>query len=49
MIKKPNVWLLRGRAHNIDRVEEFLNEGIVAIGWPLIGNLKNKGKEYIED
>lgn len=32
-------WLVRPNPHGINRVEEFLAKGIVAIGWPGIGSL----------
>lgn len=34
-------WVVRPKPHGIDRMEEFLSRNIVAIGWPLIGNLND--------
>jgi predicted Mrr-cat superfamily restriction endonuclease len=39
MNKIKLAWVVRPYPHGIYRVKEFLNEGIVAIGWPGIGDL----------
>ena len=43
-----NAWMLRPTPHGIDRAKEFLNgsfsdlgNGLLAVGWPNIGNLDN--------
>lgn len=40
-------WLLRPNPHHIHRMREFLDEGIIAIGWPELGSLIGKAKEDI--
>lgn len=37
-----SVWLIRPFPHNIDRFTLFKEHSIIAIGWPLIGNLTNQ-------
>lgn len=39
-----NAWLLRPKPHGILRINEFLKNNIIAIGWPNIGNLESKSK-----
>lgn len=40
-----NAWLIRPVPHGIPRVTEFKEKGIIAVGWPCIGNLKvSQGK-----
>jgi Uncharacterized conserved protein len=41
-------WLVRPIPHGINRVSEFKNEGIVAVGWPLIGDLAKKSREELK-
>lgn len=41
-------WLLRPNPHKEDRMDEFKNEKIIAVGWPYIGNLHNKNKDDIK-
>lgn len=47
MIKKNEVWMLRAKQHGNNRISEFLEDNIIAIGWPQIGNLSKLGKEEI--
>ena len=47
MIKKNEVWMLRAKPHGNNRISEFLEDNIIAIGWPQIGNLSKLGKEEI--
>lgn len=41
-------WLVRPNPHGINRVEEFLSKGIVAIGWSGIGSLDCRSRENIK-
>ncbi|MDR1486609.1 MAG: hypothetical protein LBT62_01245 [Deltaproteobacteria bacterium] len=34
-----NIWVIRPEPNFTDRLDAFLNEGIVAIGWPAVGDL----------
>ena len=34
-----NAWAVRPKPNGIDRIEEFLENGMAAIGWPDLGNL----------
>lgn len=45
-----NAWLVRPYPHNteINRVDEFKQNNIVAIGWPGIGDLTHKSREDIK-
>jgi len=43
----PNAWVVRPKPHHIDRMKEFLDRSIVAIGWIRLGPLDNK-KERLE-
>lgn len=40
-------WVVRPKPHGTNRLEEFLNQGIVALGWPDLGDLSRYGKEEI--
>jgi predicted Mrr-cat superfamily restriction endonuclease len=42
-------WLIRPRPIKKNRISEFLKNGIVAIGWPLLPDLSNKTKEEIRE
>lgn len=42
-----NLWLLRGNPSEKRRIEEFIGEGIIAIGWKKLGNMKGKDKDLI--
>lgn len=43
-------WIVRPYPHDYYRIKEFLNENIVAIGWPNIGDLANcKTREQIKE
>jgi restriction system protein len=41
-------WLVRPNPHNIHRINEFIENNIIAIGWPGIGNLSGKTREQIK-
>ena len=42
-------WLLRPKPHNIPRMKEFLNQNIIAIGWPEITSFSGKSKKDIQN
>lgn len=44
-----NAWVVRPKPNGINRVEEFLDQGIVAIGWHEIGNLEGATKSDIRE
>lgn len=44
-----NAWLIRPIPHSINRLSEFLNNGIIAVGWPCIGDLTGKSREELKD
>ncbi|OPX88618.1 MAG: hypothetical protein A4E53_01873 [Pelotomaculum sp. PtaB.Bin104] len=41
-------WLLRPMPHNIDRMREFRDNNIIAIGWPEVDSLVGKNKQTIK-
>lgn len=41
MEKEKRAWVVRPWPHGIDRMREFLDKNIVAIGWPMIGDLSD--------
>jgi len=42
-----NAWVVRPKPHGYNRLDEFLDQGIVAIGWPDYGNLTGYSKDEI--
>lgn len=42
-----NAWVVRPKPHGYNRLEEFLNQEIVAIGWPELGDLSTYNKNDI--
>lgn len=42
------IWLIRPKPHGINRIREFLNEGIIALGWPELNSLVGKTKDDIK-
>ncbi|MEA5387246.1 restriction endonuclease [Haloarculaceae archaeon H-GB11] len=44
-----NAWVVRPKPHGINRLDEFQEENIVAIGWPRIGNLAEATKPDIRE
>lgn len=42
------VWMLRPFPHRINRMREFLNDGLIACGWPLTGDLNGKTRENLK-
>ena len=43
-----NTWLIRPVPHGTNKIDEFRNSNIVAIGWPNIGNLTGQSRESIK-
>lgn len=41
-------WLVRPNPHNLYRMREFINDKIIAIGWPEVGSLEGKTKDDIK-
>jgi predicted Mrr-cat superfamily restriction endonuclease len=41
-------WLVRPLPNDKNRIEEFKSSNIVAVGWPLIGDLTGKSREEIK-
>ena len=41
-------WLIRPRPIKKNRINEFLQDNIIAIGWPLLPDLSSKNKEEIK-
>lgn len=41
--------MLRSKPHNIERMDVFINEDVVAIGWTATGSLKGATKEDIRE
>ncbi|MDR1110075.1 MAG: hypothetical protein LBP92_05110 [Deltaproteobacteria bacterium] len=39
MIPSKNLWVIRPEPNFINRLDAFLEEGMVAIGWPAVGDL----------
>lgn len=44
-----NAWVVRPKPHGYNRLEEFLDQGIVAIGWPDYGDLSGYSKRDLEE
>jgi len=44
-----NAWAVRPKPHNIDRIEEFLEKSMAAIGWPLLGDLTGHNTDQIRE
>lgn len=42
-------WLVRPVPHKENRLNEFKSSNIVAVGWPLIGDLSNKSRSDIKN
>ena len=42
-------WLVRPYPTNINRINEFQTENIVAIGWPGIGDLTGKTRQDLKE
>lgn len=47
-ILRRKAWFVRPNPHEINRIEEFLAKGIIAIGWPGIGSFDCRSKENIK-
>lgn len=44
-----NIFMLRSKPHNMQRMDVFLKDNVVAIGWTATGPLTNAAKEEIRD
>lgn len=44
-----NAWLIRPYPHKQPRLSEFLDNEIIAVGWPCIGDLKGKSREELKE
>ncbi len=44
-----NAWLIRPFPHGKQRFSEFLERGIIAVGWPKIGNLTGKSRGQLKE
>ncbi|MCR8747222.1 restriction endonuclease [Romboutsia lituseburensis] len=45
----PKAWLVRPVPHGHNRINEFKTKNIIAIGWPLIGNLLGKSRSDMKN
>lgn len=43
-----SAWLVRPMPHGINRVSEFKEKKIIAVGWPSIGDLNGKSREDLK-
>lgn len=44
-----NAWLIRPYPHKQPRLSEFLDNEIIAVGWPCIGDLNGKSREELKE
>lgn len=44
-----NAWLIRPYPHKQLRLSEFLDNKIIAVGWPCIGSLNGKSREELKE
>jgi predicted Mrr-cat superfamily restriction endonuclease len=44
-----NLWVIRPEPNFVNRLDVFLREGIVAIGWPAVGNLSGLNREALTE
>lgn len=44
-----NAWLIRPFPHGKERLSEFLERGIIAVGWPKIGDLTGKSRGELKE
>lgn len=44
-----NAWAVRSKPHNIDRIKEFLDKSMAAIGWPELGDLTGLSAAQIRE
>ena len=42
-----NAWVVRPKPHGTNRLDEFLEDNFIAIGWPSVGNLTEDNKSDI--
>lgn len=48
MKRIKGAWMLRGKPHGQDRVDQFLDDGFIAIGYPHLGDLSKKSADDIQ-
>jgi predicted Mrr-cat superfamily restriction endonuclease len=48
MNEKPEIAVVRSKPHQKNREKQFVEEGILSLGWPLLMNLENADRETIE-
>lgn len=44
-----NIFQMKSKPHGLERLNEFIGNSFVAIGWPCIGDLTNVSKDEIRD
>lgn len=44
-----SLWMLRPKPHYKNRMKEFLDDSIIAIGWPKLGDMSKLNKEQIKE
>lgn len=44
----PEAWVVRPKPHTINRLDEFLSQNIVAVGWPRMGDLEGYSRQDIK-
>lgn len=44
-----NIFQMKTKPHGIERINEFLGENFICIGWPGIGNLEQEDKDQIRN
>lgn len=47
LLNSNNLWLFRCLPEGINRINEFLKEDMIAIGWKKLGDLSNKDKDSL--
>jgi len=48
-IENADLWVIRPNPNNIDRMDEFKENNVVAIGWPRLGDLEHQSHKDIKD
>jgi predicted Mrr-cat superfamily restriction endonuclease len=46
---RVQIFQMKSRPHDHDRTKQWIDEGFVNIGWPLIGDLTNVDKDELKD
>lgn len=44
-----SAWVVRPKPHGIDRLDQFLDQDVIAIGWNKVGDLNGSGEEEIRE